>query len=149
MPIQDLNFNISGTSPAAPGTAVIGSAFSGLQEFSRAAIVATLQGATGGTLNLIVQTSFDGKHVGDSTKKWWDAGAFAQLAAAAAQVTLFIELNRASSGAAPVTLTNGTLAAGTVLPGMLGDAIRLLAVAGGGTSAGAVQQLDVAMFQVP
>lgn len=150
MPIQDLNFTISGTSPTSvAGAGVIGSPVSGLQEFSRAAIVAALQGATGGTLNLIVQTSFDGKHVSDPTKTWWDAAAFTQLAAAAGQANLFVELVRGNSGVAPVALTQGSLAAGTVLPNMLGDALRLWGVPGGGTTAGAAQQLSVGMFQVP
>lgn len=150
MSIQDLNFQISGTSPIfAAGAGVIGSSFSGLQEFSRCAIVGTLLGATGGTLNLIVQTSFDGKHVSDSTKTWWDAAAFAQVGAGALLGNFFVELVRGNSGVTPVALTQGTLAAGTVLPNMLGDGIRLWGVPGSGTTVGAVQQLAVAMFQVP
>lgn len=151
MPIQSLPFAISGLSPTSTAGSgpVGGTGISGLQEFSRAAIVATLQGGTGGTLNLIVQTSFDGKHVGDSTKVWWDVAAFAQLASAGAQVNVFVELVRGNSGAAPVALTQGTLAAGTVLPNMLGDALRLFAVPGAGTTAGALQSLSVEMFQIP
>lgn len=151
MPIQSHVFTISGVSPtsAAGSGPVGGTGNSGLQEFSRAAIVATIQGATGGTLNLIVQTSFDGKHVGDATKVWYDAGAFAQLANGGAVATFFIEINRASSGVAPVALTQGTLTAGQVLPGMLGDALRLFAVPGAGTTVGALQSLAVEMFTAP
>lgn len=150
MALNSLNFVISGVSPtSAQGAGVIGGAYSGLQEFSRADIVGTIQGATGGTLNLIVQTSYDGKHVGDPTKRWWDVAAFAQEASLGAVANFLITLIRGGSGAAPVALTQGTLAAGTVLPNALGDSLRLWGVPGAGTNAGALQQLEVGMLQVP
>lgn len=150
MPIQSTNFTISGVSPTfAQGAGVLGSAFSGFQEFSRAALILSGLGATGGTLNLIAQTSFDGKHVGDSTKVWYDAGAWLQIAALATPGDAIIELTRSNSGVAPVNLTKGTMAAGTVVGTLLGDALRVWAVPGAGTTIGALQSIAVSLFTVP
>jgi hypothetical protein len=149
VPIQFLPWTISGLSPNAPGSAVVGSAIGGLQEFSKAEIQASIRGATGDTLNLIVQTSFDGKPVSDPSKTWWDLAAYVQLAAGSGPFSTLVSVIRGSTGAAPQALTQGTLAAGTVLQNALGDALRLLAVPGAATTLGALQTLNIEMVRSP
>ena len=150
MSIQFLPWTISGLSPNAPGSAVVGNAISGLQEFSKATIEAELNSATGGALNIFIQSSYDGKHVSDSTKQWFDVIAYTQIAAASGPVAKTLAtIIRGITGAAPQALTQGTLAAGTVLQNMLGDALRVFAVAAAGTSAGGQQIVNIAMVRSP
>lgn len=149
MTIGRLPWTISGLSPGNNAPGVVGAGISGLQEFGKCSIEAEIQGATGDTLNLIVQTSYDGKHVSDATKRWFDLAAFAQLAAAQALTKFLITVLRGPTGAAPQALTQGTLAAGTVLQNLLGDALRLWAVPGPATSGGALQVLNLELFGSP
>jgi hypothetical protein len=51
---------ITGTSPSSASTAVLGTAVFGLSDCDIIRVYATLQGATGGTLDVYLQTSFDG-----------------------------------------------------------------------------------------
>jgi len=141
------NLVLSGTSPAAAstvaGTALLGSQTDlrsqKLSGFKSMRVEATLQGATGGTLDVYLQVSYDGGVT------WSDYVHFAQLAAGAASVTYGVSMSR-SNGDALAAVGKGTtplLAAGDWRDGEWGDAARLLFVAGGGTSAGAVQSVKI------
>lgn len=132
----------NGTSPATPSTGT-GTAVTGLDAFSYCFLYAKLQGATGGPLDVYVQTSYD------SGTTWIDVGHYTQLAAAAALVATVVSLSRwgpsvsATPTSVPTTVnsTSGTpvLAANTFLPGVLGNALRVVLVAGALTTAGATQ----------
>lgn len=120
------------TSPAAASTAASANALGGFDSFDAVEIVASLQGATGGTLNVYVQASWDG---GTS---WFDWIAFPQLAAAASTIH-----HRVSPGLPGVINTVGKdltplLSAGSVA-GTWGPMLRVVYKAGASTSAGAAQ----------
>jgi hypothetical protein len=77
-------FVITGTSPGSPSTAVVGSPAlfgSFFEDVEAIDVLAVIQGATGGTLDLYLQTSPDGGTT------WIDYVHFTQLAAAAAATT--------------------------------------------------------------
>jgi hypothetical protein len=130
---------ITGTSPASATTAAIGTPLTGLGQYRSLQILATIQGGTGGTLDLYLQTSPDGGTT------WVDYAHFAQLAAGAAAVTRLITVSKGgSSGATPVTVGTGTtpaLAVNTVVGGDFGDRLRLIGTGGAGTNAGATQTI--------
>jgi hypothetical protein len=134
-----LTGTITGTSPASATTAVIGAPLTGLGPYRSILILATIQGGTGGTLDLYLQASPDGGTT------WVDYAHFAQLAAAAAQVNRLVTVSKAgNSGAAPVTVGTGltpALAASTVVGGDFGDRLRLIGTGGAGTNAGAAQTI--------
>ncbi len=133
---------ITGTTPAAPaGGTVVGSPVVFQAEAPESLdINADLVGATGGPLNLYLQTSTD---LGVT---WYDYIAFAQLAAAAAAINVRCGVSRTSNssvslvtvGKGLVAAVGNALAAGTVLGGPFGDRMRLVAIAGAATTAGAV-----------
>lgn len=129
-------WTISGTSPAAAGTAQLGTAATGVSEYREVTVFANLIGATGGTLDVYIQRRVD-KDV------WRDWCHFAQLASGASAVVTTVAPSLVATGAAVVvgTGTDATpapaLAAATFLGGHPGDHIRVVCVAGASTSAGA------------
>jgi hypothetical protein len=131
--------DIGETSPSSASTAV-GTKFCGLNDSVEGiCVVATLTGATGGTLDVYLQTTYDGT-------TWVDFAHFAQLADGAAAVVKAFACVRGTTQATITTVgINGTpaLAANTVLSGMLGKSIRAVYVAGVGTSAGAAQTIRI------
>jgi hypothetical protein len=136
---------ISDTSPAAPGTAA-GDTIQGLEDVDTITIIATLAGATGGTLDVYLQTSFDGGTV------WVDMAHFPQLAAAAASSVRVWQLCRnvvhstlATVGSGTVAAPGVALAANTVV-NCWGDRIRAVYVAGGGTTLGAAVDIKLASW---
>lgn len=139
-------FTISGTTPAAPGTAVVGTAIQFDRDVETLDIIASLVGATGGVLDLYLQTSED-----DTT--YTDFLHFAQLGAGAAATIRRIILNRGQPASAITAVGQGTtpaLAANTVLSGISGKYVRLLAVAGASTTAGGAQSIKLhARYSVP
>ncbi len=128
---------LAGTSPAAPGSAAT-TGVGGFGEADSISIVATLQGATGGTLDVYVQTSYDGGAT------YVDFCHFPQLAGAAASSVRVWHVTRNLAQTTLTTVGTGTspaLAANAIVGGCWGDYMRLLFVAGGGTSAGAAQSV--------
>lgn len=136
------------TSPAAPGTspssvALVGSSGAAgvasaepidLTQFSSLSVTAALVGATGGPLDIYLQTSFDGGTT------WVDYAHFPQLLAGAAPVKYAFTTSMNAQNAAPVVVGNNTtpaLAVNTVVGGAWGDRFRLLFVAGAATTVGA------------
>lgn len=133
-------FSISGTSPNSASTAVVGSPVTFDRDVDTLDVIATIQGATGGVLDLYLQTSEDGTTYTDYLH-------FAQLGAGAAASVKRIIVNRGQPASAITTVGQGTtpaLAANTVLSGVTGKYMRLLAVAGASTSAGAAQSISIA-----
>ena len=139
---------LSGASPSSAttvaGTVAAGTATDSVdpQEwvngFQSLRIQANLQGATGGTLNVYVQTSYDGGTT------WHDYVSYTQLAAGAAAVTYASSHTRAK-GDALATPTDGTMTANTARDGEWGDRFRLKMTAGAGTSAGTTQSVTLFM----
>jgi hypothetical protein len=133
---------ISDTSPAAASTAA-GDVLYGLGRYDALQITAELVGATGGVLNVYLQTSPDG---GTS---WFDYIAFPQLSAGASAVKYMVNVPQA--GASGITVvgknTSPALAANTVVGGSWGDRLRALYVAGTSTSAGAAVVINVLGYQ--
>lgn len=139
-----LRLDLSGTSPAAAST-VAGSSSVSLAQFKVANIYGSIQGATGGNLDVYIQTSYDGGTT------WVDLVHFAQKAAGAAAVGYVFTVTRGLPIAAtPVTVNtaSGTpvLASGNCVPGGLGSYIRRVDVAGASTSAGAAQTIQVELY---
>jgi len=96
-------------------------------------IVADLRGATGGTLDVYVQYSTN------SGRSWYDLAHFPQVAAAApvtyfrAPVSLYtnsVNTSQVGKNLAPA------LAASAMVNGAFGDRVRLVMVAGAGTTLG-------------
>ena len=132
---------ITGTSPAAAST-VAGATQEGLGEAVSLTIVATLAGATGGTLDVYLQTSYD-----DGTT-WYDMAHFPQLAGGAASSVRVWHVTRQEPLSTLTTIGSAlvpALAANTVL-NHWGNKIRSVYVAGGGTSAGAAVNIKLAAF---
>ena len=140
------NFVFSETSPAAAGTAASSQKVQGggtsypagvaapIDEYESHDIVAELVGATGGTLDVYVQTSHDGG------VNWYDKIHFAQLADGAAAVIYRTSTSNAQNGATPQAVGKNLspqLGNNVTLNGPASDRMRLLMVAGAGTSAGA------------
>lgn len=128
-----------GTSPDSASTAVLAASAGypaklvGLEKFSHLEVIADLVGAAGGTLDVYLQTSHDGL-------RWNDYAHFAQLADGAAAVTKAFAVSRTGQQLSITTIgkdNTPALAANAVLGGEFGDELRVLCVAGAGTSAGA------------
>lgn len=130
-------FTISGTSPATASTAVLGTAV-GLGNLESIKIVAELVGATGGTLDVYLQWS------PNEGTTWYDYTHYSQLAGGASAVIQTVSSDIATT--APVTIGKNTtpaLAANTHVGGLWGDRIRVLCVAGSGTSVGAALSFTI------
>src|SRR5687768_12472025 len=133
---------LASTSPAAAGTSAAASA-SGFGEADSLTVVATLAGATGGTLDVYLQTSYDGGTT------YVDFCHFPQLAAAAASSIRIWHITRNLAQTTLTTVGSGTtpvLAANAIVGGCWGNHMRLLFVAGASTSAGAAQSVTIAAY---
>lgn len=131
---------IACTSPASASTFVGTDKESAIElnQFDAICIVATLAGATGGTLDVYLQACVD-----DLGTNWVDYAHFPQLAAGAASSTKVWTVSRAAQQATLTTVGTGTattasvaLAANTIVGGEFGDRLRVVLVAGAGTSGG-------------
>lgn len=131
---------ITGTSPSS-ATSAAGTVYaSGLERCSSLTIIGELQGATGGTLDVFLQTSWDGGTT------WYDYAHFTQLAAGAAAIKHAWHVSRASERTTITTVGSaaaGVIAAGTIMAGGWGNMMRLAFTAGASTSAGAAQTVQI------
>lgn len=131
----------------APGAGLI----VGLSQFTVAVVDALIQGHTGGTLDVYVQSSVDAGQDGSGT--WFDVIHYTQLAAAGAQVrwvtTLSRGYNRITAAPSAANPADGTptLAVNTTINDCLGNALRVVFVGGAGSSAGAVQRIKIGLSQ--
>jgi hypothetical protein len=145
-------FKITGTSPAAQGTAVVGNVIRGLDRFNWFTIDAALVGATGGTLDVYLQRQVALDSADEVTGGVWsDWIHFAQLGAGAAAVKYTLQPGASiditavahGSDAAPGT---PALAAGEFIGGHPGVAVRCVCVAGASTSAGGAVAIYINAF---
>lgn len=126
------------------GTGQNGGMVLGLDEWARCIFDLTLTGGTGGTLDVYIQSSVTGGAT------WFDIAHAPQIAAGSAAARFTFTVGR-SLGVASMTATNvsdGTpaLAANTVVANGMGDSLRVVYVAGAGTSAGAPQVVNIKLF---
>jgi hypothetical protein len=139
--------DISDTSPAAPGTVVskivspnssdTPAVLANLSEYESLVITAKVQGATGGTLDIYLQ-SWDGTD-------WIDWLHFTQLAGAAAAASLVYVPQQPATSTIVIVGRNASplLASGTGVGGHPGESLRMLFVSGTGTTAGALQTVRI------
>ena len=142
--MQRRTFTLTGTSPAAAGQAVIQTE-GGLGAYDWFQIDADLVGATGGTLDIYLQRKLD-------TDVWLDWVHLPQLAAGAAAVRYSLTVSSSNTIVAVGKTSDagvGTpaLAANTSVGGHPGDKVRVMAVAGASTSAGATVTVYVSAFK--
>src|SRR5690348_6986332 len=137
----DFPIDFTATSPNAAST-VAQTPVIGLGRFDCIAIEVTLLGATGGTLDVYLQVSHDWNPI-LATGTFFDYVHFTQLAAGAAAISYRVDPALTNSITTVGKNTTPALAAGSVAGGFWGDAMRVLFVAGGGTSAGASQSITV------
>jgi hypothetical protein len=129
--------DFSASSPNSAST-VAQTPITGLGIYRSCQIYAAIQGATGGTLDIYIQTSPDGGTT------WTDYGHFTQLAAAASQIFRMVAFSKAGQQLTALTVGTGTspaLAANTFMGGDWGDRMRIVYVAGAGTTLGATQTI--------
>lgn len=135
-------YDMTTTSPAGASTTAI--AYTTLAEtsmFTSCSFIAKVQGGTGGTLDIYVQT-FSKSLLGGM---WSDVAHLPQQAAGGALNKVAFTLTRFSPSSSAITaalnVVDGTpsLAVNTVVPGLLGTKLRLVYVTGAGNTVGASQ----------
>ncbi len=140
-------FNLSFTSPSAAST-VAETPLTNLGIFRSGFLLATIQGATGGTLDVYLQVTPDGGTT------WMDWVHFPQKTAGAGATSYGLSISQTTGELNVATVTTvGTglqpaLGAGDYHGGAFGDQIRALAVAGSSTSAGSLQNLLLALIKL-
>lgn len=139
-----VGIDMSSTSPSTVTTSVGYTTSTEVGLFSTCSGYAVVQGGTGGTLDVYIQTAF--KKV-NASPTWVDVAHFPQLAGGAAAAGFTFALTRWSPNSSafftPVNTVSGTpvLAVNTVVPGILGYLLRVVYKTGAGTSAGAAQSI--------
>jgi hypothetical protein len=129
---------VTATSPAAASTvAATEGDFQNLKRFEHFIIDALIQGGTGGTLDIHLQRA-----VGATWVDWFH---FTQFAAGAAQIRVTFD---STTAVATLPTTVGAdltpaLAAATLAGSHPGDKVRIVFVAGAGTSAGTAQTISI------
>jgi hypothetical protein len=118
-----------------------------LDDASSVDVVAQLVGATGGTLDVVIQVA-SGQKDATGADVWVDAVHFATLANGAAAVTYRAVLSQLSqpTSSAPVVVgvdNSPALASGVIVQTMAFDRMRLFFTAGTGTTAGAAVKVYV------
>ena len=141
-PNQSLRSLVSVTADAtSPGSAVhqLTTGVPGFAAFKTITIIATVQGGTGGTLDVVVEHSPDGG------TNWYEYWHLVQLAAAAAAVTYTYDpaLNDSAVQVGKNLTTTTVLGSGSVAGGHWFDMMRVRYIAGASTSAGAEQNIAV------
>jgi hypothetical protein len=138
-PVGTATASLNFTSPAS-ATTVAQTPVTGLGPYRSMVVFANIQGGTGGTLDIYIQFSPDGGTT------WVDYAHFAQLAAGAAAITRAFAVSKSGQQTTLQTVGTGTspaLAASTIIGGDWGDRLRVVAVAGTSTSAGAAQVISL------
>lgn len=141
-----INIDMSGTSPAAASTTTVAyTTPTELGTFTTCSGYAVLQGGTGGTLDVFIQTAY--RKI-NATPVWADVAHFTQLTAGNAAVAYAFTLTRFNStGAGAPTAGLNTvsdtpaLTANTVVPGVFGYLFRVVYKTGAGNTAGAAQSI--------
>lgn len=130
---QDDSKIVAITSQSSASTTQDSSPLIGLDRYSHVDVYALLVGATNGTLDVYIQTSYDGT-------TYFDVAHFAQLASGAAAIIYQATFPSVRVAAAPIVVgsnTTSALAAGAATGARLGRKTRIRTVSGVGTTAGA------------
>lgn len=137
-----VSLDLSGVSPSTVTTAVGAAPATDIGLFSTCSVVFTVQGGTGGTLDVYLQSRF--KQL-NTVGFWVDVAHLPQIAAGAGVATFSTSLTRWSS-AAPAFVSGlntasltPALPVNTVLSGVLGIQLRVVYKTGAGTTLGAAQ----------
>lgn len=143
MLLQD-EFIITGATPAAAGNAIVGTLL-GLSKYDWFQIDAKIVGGTGGTLDIYVQRKL-------ATDNWRDWSHFPQVAAGATKY--YAANTQAANSIVEVGNWNdagnsgaSVLAANTIAGGHPGDAVRVFATAGAGTSVAGSVTLTIRAYK--
>ena len=141
---------ISETSPSSDAANVPSVGYwGGLSYFDALTINAILAGATDGTLDVYLQTSYDmtpGVAADDPSRIWYDYAHWQQIPASTAPYQVVWHVNRSTAITAETVsgqLLNPALGPSTILGGAWGDMMRILFVPGTGTTAGASQTITI------
>ena len=153
------NFVFTETSPSAPGTVAsvnavqnAGSYFpvgvaGPMADYDAVDVIADLKGATNGTLDVYVQIS------PDDGITWYDIIKFPQMGAGQAASFYQAPISNATTTNLPISVgknvtpalgAGGGVSAGVVVNGAFSDRMRLMMVAGAGTSLGAAVVVRIA-----
>lgn len=137
---------ITFTSPAAPSTVAVADQFTGLAGYSRAKIIAETVGATGGDLNIYLQ--------GWNGIDWFDVAALPTLEDGDLAAVISGHIGRQDMPPFPffnfyeIGLNDApALWEGGVDMGDFGEKLRILCVAGAGTTAGADIAITVFSYE--
>lgn len=135
--VVELLAGAEATSPAS-ATYSRSTPVTGFAQFEWVQIIATVQGATGGVLDIVIETSADGS-------TWLELFRTVQLAAGATSATYTVDPTPDGivTARGKNLTTTFVIAAGSCVGGMWLDRMRVRMVAGAGTSAGAVQSVSV------
>ena len=132
--------DLSTVSASAAGT-VVTSTSPSIMIYRNLEIVAQLQGNTGGTMDMYLQTS------PDNGLTWYDYIHFPQRAAGAAVAAYHTTVARdGGQTATPIVVGAGivpALAANAVVGGSFGTMLRVVIVSGGGTTVGKPQTISM------
>jgi hypothetical protein len=112
-----------------------------MSDYDAVDVIADLQGATGGSLDVYLQIS------PDDGQNWYDIIHFPTISAGAAVKSYQAPISNSTVTNTPILVgknLNPALAGGTVVNGAFSDRMRLVFVAGSGTSAGAQQVVRIA-----
>lgn len=147
MSYRHQTLTITGSSPAAPGTAAVGDQIGGLGGYDRFIVVAALAGSTNGAVDCALQFK------NPDADEWWDWIRFPQVAAAAA-TKYQVQCGGDDSGIVVVgSCTEAspaiTLAANNSLGGRPTDRVRLVVTAGSGTDSAATQTVRLICWRRP
>lgn len=138
-----LNVTADATSPAS-ATYQVTTGMPGFSRYSAITILATVTGGTGGTLDVVIETS------PDEGVTWYEYWHIAQVAAATTATYRYapalndspVQVGKNNATGSTLTTTM-TLGAGAVAGGHWFDMLRVRYVAGPSTSAGAAQIINV------
>lgn len=133
--MADFSYTSANTAGTTAGTAQYG-----FGVYGSLWLYAELTGATGGTLDVYLQTSPDGGTT------WVDYAHWPQVAGGASVILRSWAVSRGAEQKTLTTVgksTSPALAANTIVGGAWGDGLRIVSVAGAGTSAGAAQVIKL------
>lgn len=128
---QQTEIDITLAIPATASATTIGAAVGGFHRLDHIALIAELQGLTGGTLDIFLQDSWDGGTT------WLDVVHFTQLGAGAAAIVYRAAAQLDSTIQTIGEASSLTLAAGKICGLPWGPMLRVVAKSGTGVSAGA------------
>lgn len=135
MAIASIAKRIVETSPSAPGVMISSNSVASFAPYDTIRMYATLTGGTGGTLDVVLEESFD-------QIEWFEFFRFPQVAAGVTKTwraTSVLQNGILEVGLSSLLTSQQVIAPNTNGAGPWGDFIRAKYIAGAGTTAGAPQ----------